>query len=187
MRIIETYSLVSWICDTVSLRVNILKIRRKGYLLNHWKKMPCVTNTLMSPVSHFRSSLCSSSSEMVLIDRAGFQRGRNGASEGKEGRRSVWEIEEFESSLKDGKMPHTGGCHPGGKYWSSLNWKNKIDMSNWESNLAFCRYWKRLVEIFFCIFLYKGGVTRGKMGMARIDDAKCEGKWRTRVREWSTW
>ena len=108
MRIIETYSLVSWICDTVSLRVNILKIRRKGYLLNHWKKMPCVTNTLMSPVSHFRSSLCSSSSEMVLIDRAGFQRGRNGASEGKEGRRSVWEIEEFESSLKDGKMPHTG-------------------------------------------------------------------------------
>ena len=83
------------------------------------------------PISGIRSFLCSSSDRSIGRSR-GFQWGWNwnGASEGKEGR-SVWEIEDFESSWRDGKIPVAGGRLPLG--WKiltyiELKWQKQLCM-----------------------------------------------------------
>ena len=104
------------------------------YLLTRQKRMWGVNNIhfcFPCPISGIRSFLCSSSDRSIGRSR-GFQWGWNwnGASEGKEGR-SVWEIEDFESSWRDGKIPVAGGRLPLG--WKiltyiELKWQKQLCM-----------------------------------------------------------
>ena len=97
------------------------------------------------PISGIRSFLCSSSDRSIGRSR-GFQWGWNwnGASEGKEGR-SVWEIEDFESSWRDGKIPVAGGRLPLG--WKILTY---IELK-WHKQLCMFQIFSKTIIISYRI------------------------------------